>query len=213
MRRVGDYLSRRLHSRAYDVAAAAAAKQTATVRLVDSTLVCMRTTASADLAGVTALIAAWRTNNRVTSYLVENLPPDLWDRPVPGVPRRRVRTIAAHIHNARCGWINSMGAAHGVAVPKSVDARRVPQAELPRAFARSSEGNIALIRLGASRGGRVPSAVWQNFPTDLVHFLTYFVAHEAHHRGQLIMLARQLGCRLPAEVTAGVWQWKTRARE
>jgi uncharacterized damage-inducible protein DinB len=172
----------------------------------------MSTSASADPAGVTALIAAWRTNNSVTTYLVEHLPRDLWDKPVPGVPRRTVRTIAAHIHNARCGWIKSMGAAHGVAVPNPVDARRVPQAELPRALARSSEGIVELIRLGASRGGRVPSAVWQNFPTDLVHFLTYFVAHEAHHRGQLIMLARQLGCRLPAEVTAGVWQWKRRAR-
>lgn len=59
----------------------------------------------------------------------------------------------------------------------------------------------------------VPPAAWQNFPTDLVHFLSYFVAHEAHHRGQLCMLARQLGHRLPADVTAGLWQWKKRARE
>jgi hypothetical protein len=27
------------------------------------------------------------------------------------------------------------------------------------------------------------------------------------------MLARQLGCRLPAEVTAGLWQWSKRAKE
>jgi uncharacterized damage-inducible protein DinB len=46
-----------------------------------------------------------------------------------------------------------------------------------------------------------------------VHFLSYFVAHEAHHRGQLCMLARQLGHRLPAEVTGGLWQWKKRSRE
>lgn len=51
------------------------------------------------------------------------------------------------------------------------------------------------------------------FPTDLVHFLNYFVAHEAHHRGQLILLARQLGHRLPTSVTGGVWQWTRRARE
>ena len=72
---------------------------------------------------------------------------------------------------------------------------------------------IALIRLGMARGGALPPAAWQNFPTDLVHFLSYFVAHEAHHRGQLCLLARQLGHRLPAQVTAGLWQWKTRAKE
>ena len=162
---------------------------------------------------VEALIAAWRTNNRVTTYLIENLPAELWSETVPGMPRRTVRTIAAHIHNARCMWIKSLGARHGVALPARVDIRKVRQSELSRALARSSEGIIALIRLGAERGGSVPPAYWQNFPTDLVHFLNYFVAHEAHHRGQLILIARQLGHRVPQKVVDGVWQWKTRSRE
>jgi uncharacterized damage-inducible protein DinB len=160
-----------------------------------------------------ALIAAWRTNHRVTTYLIENLPVELWSMSVPGAPRRTVRTIAAHIHNTRCMWIKMIGASHGVAVPVNVNARTVKPGELTRALARSSEGMIQLIRLGVARGGAIPSAAWQNFPTDVVHFLSYFVAHEAHHRGQLCLLARQLGHRLPAEVTAGLWQWKKRARE
>lgn len=160
-----------------------------------------------------ALIDAWRTSNRVTVYLIENLPPELWSMTVPGSPRRTVRSIAAHIHNVRCMWIKMIGARHGVAVPPAVNARTVRPPELARALARSSDGIIELIRLGAARGGAIPPANWQNFPTDLVHFLSYFVAHEAHHRGQLCMLARQLGHRLPAEVTAGLWQWKKRSRE
>lgn len=163
--------------------------------------------------GDRALIAAWRTNNRVTMYLIENLPPELWSMNVPGVPRRTVRTIAAHIHNVRCMWIKMIGASHGVAVPRTVNARSVQPKELLRALTRSSEGIIDLIRLGIARGGNIPSAAWQNFPTDMVHFLNYFVAHEAHHRGQLCMIARQLGHRLPTDVTAGLWQWKKRARE
>ena len=159
------------------------------------------------------LIAAWRTNNRVTVYLIEQLPPELWSMNVPGSPRRTVRMLAAHIHNARCSWIKMIGERHGVAVPKSVDGRTVRPSELKRALERSSRGMIELIRLGLSRDGAIPPAAWQNFPTDLVHFLSYFVAHEAHHRGQLVMLARQLGHRLPVEVTAGLWQWKKRSRE
>jgi len=38
--------------------------------------------------------------------------------------------------------------------------------------------------------------------------LTYFVAHEAHHRGQIIMVARQTGHRLSNAVSAAIWQWK-----
>ena len=162
---------------------------------------------------VESLIAAWRTNNRVTTYLIENLPSELWPENVPGMTRRTVRSVAAHLHNSRCGWIRSLGERHGVAVPERVDARTVRQSQLSRALGRSSEGMIALIRLGVERGGSVPPAYWQNFPTDLVHFLNYFVAHEAHHRGQLILIARQLGHRLPKEVVDGMWQWKTRSRE
>lgn len=160
-----------------------------------------------------ALIAGWRTNNRVTTFLIESLPRELWPKAIPGYPRRTVRMIAAHIHNARCGWIRQLGGRHGVPVPAFVDARRVTPPGLLRALGRSSTGMLRLLDLGLARGGTVPRGAWQNFPTDLVHFLGYFVAHEAHHRGQLCLLARELGHRLPREVTGGLWQWTKRARE
>jgi uncharacterized damage-inducible protein DinB len=43
--------------------------------------------------------------------------------------------------------------------------------------------------------------------------LTYFVAHEGHHRGQIEHVAKQIGVRLPPEETAGLWQWRKRAVE
>ena len=162
---------------------------------------------------VEMLIGAWHTSHRVTVYLIENLPPELWSMSIPGSSRRTIRSVAAHLHNTRCMWIKMIGSQHGIAVPRTVDARTVKPSDLSRALERSSKGIVDVIRLGAARGGTIPPAAWQNFPTDLVHFLNYFVAHEAHHRGQLCMLARQLGHRLPVEVTAGLWQWKKRARE
>lgn len=157
-----------------------------------------------DASGV---IAAWRTNNRATVFLVEHLPVAVWSTQVPGIPRLTVGMIAAHLHNSRCMWIKSLGARHGVKVPKRVDLRRVRPPELVKALARSSQGMIELIELGVAHDGRVPRATWQNFPTDLPHFLSYFAAHEGHHRGQLCMVVRQLGHRLPRNVAAGVWQW------
>ena len=85
-----------------------------------------------------ALIDAWRTNNRVTVYLIENLPPEMWSMSVPGSPRRTVRSIVAHLHNSRCAWIKMIGARHGVVVPKTVNARVVRSSELVRALARST---------------------------------------------------------------------------
>jgi uncharacterized damage-inducible protein DinB len=37
--------------------------------------------------------------------------------------------------------------------------------------------------------------------------LSYMLAHEAHHRGQVFMLAHQLGVPLPHEVMYGLWNW------
>ncbi len=162
------------------------------------------------------LLAAWRTNNRVTIFLVEHLPHELWEGTVPGAPRRTVRMIAGHIHNSRCMWIRTLGKEHGIEVPRAVSRHKVRPKELIRALGHSSRGIISLLTLGCDRGGAIPvsaSYTWRNLPLDVAHVLTYFVAHEGHHRGQIVMLARQLGCRLPAEITGGLWQWSKRARE
>jgi uncharacterized damage-inducible protein DinB len=162
------------------------------------------------------ILAAWRTNNRVTTFLVEHLPSALWGASVPGASRRTVRMIAGHIHNARCMWIKMVGKEHGIPVPDSVDRRRVSRKELVSALKRSSLGIDSLLSLGCDCGGSIPipsTYVWRNLPLDVGHFLTYFVAHEGHHRGQIVLLARQLGHRLPTPTTGGLWQWRRRARE
>jgi uncharacterized damage-inducible protein DinB len=162
------------------------------------------------------LLDGWRTNNRVTVFLVEHLSPELWEAKVPGAPRRTVRMIAGHMHNARCMWIKTLGKAHGIVVPRAVDRRNVRPKELVRALGHSSDGIISLLQLGLDHGGAIPASsayTWRNLPLDVAHVLTYFVAHEGHHRGQIVMLARQLGYRLPVEVTGGLWQFAKRSKE
>ncbi|HTR04569.1 MAG TPA: DinB family protein [Thermoanaerobaculia bacterium] len=164
--------------------------------------------ASLDLSA--AIHEAWTTNDRVTGFLVASLPETVWRAPLPGESRRTVRSIAAHLHNSRCHWIRTLGAEFGIAVPASVDPARVTRRQLSAALNRSSRGMLGLIALGAGNGGRIPASsayTWRNLPLDLGHFLAYFAAHEGHHRGQIVMAARQLGHRLPVAVTGGLWQF------
>jgi uncharacterized damage-inducible protein DinB len=88
--------------------------------------------------------------------------------------------------------------------------------DLAAALKHSGNGILSLLKFGCDQGGTVPTSsvyIWRNLPLDVGHVLTYFVAHEAHHRGQIVMIARQLGCRLPAEITNGLWLWSKRSRE
>lgn len=158
-----------------------------------------------------SIVSAWRTNNRVTIDLIECLPRALWDTPIPNVPRKTIRTIVAHLHNSRCSWLKTLGSEHGIAVPESVDRSKVTLRQLVAALKRSSAGMEKLLKLGLERGGQIPPSkryVWRNLALDVPHVLTYFVGHEAHHRGQIVMVARQTGHKLPAQVLGGLWWWK-----
>src|SRR5512142_187890 len=154
------------------------------------------------------VLIAWRTNDRVTTDLVRQVPLALWRAKVPGEPQRTVGSIAAHFHNSRRNWIRTLGAPHGVAVPRRVDHRTVSRRDLAAALRSSGRGIAA--------GGTVPPTrayTWRNLPLDVGHVLAYFVAHEAHHRGQIVLIARQLGHPLPREAIDGLWQWSTRVKE
>jgi len=156
------------------------------------------------------ILSAWRTNNRATIALVEGLPAALWDTPVPGEPRRTIGMLAAHLHNSRCSWVKTLGQEHGITPPVRVDRRRVARRQLVAALKRSGAGIASLLELGLADGQIPPSKgyVWRNLSLDVGHVLTYFVAHEGHHRGQIVMVARQTDQRLPKSVTDGLWQWK-----
>jgi len=43
--------------------------------------------------------------------------------------------------------------------------------------------------------------------------LSYMLSHEAHHRGQVCMLAHQVGFPLSSKVTSGMWNWEKLWRE
>jgi len=162
---------------------------------------------------VTSLFNAWQTSNQVSIDLIAGLPAPLWRMPVPGEPRRTVRSILAHLHNARCTWVRTLGSAHGIPTPKPVDPRTVTRRQLTAALRASAKGIEGILDLGVACGGRVPPSkayVWRNLALDIGHILTYFVAHEGHHRGQIVLIARQSGYRLPPEALGKLWRWKPR---
>ena len=58
-----------------------------------------------------------------------------------------------------------------------------------------------------------PDGKVKGFRPDVVGMVGYLISHDAHHRGQICALARQLGYSLPKQATFGMWEWGTRWKE
>ena len=148
-------------------------------------------------------------NDRTNQMLIERLDPAAWSAKPPG----KVRNIAAiftHMHNVRTKWIR-LTAPH-LKVPRQLNrahcTSRQARAALAESAARCEE---MLAKALGGRGSRIEKFRrdgWgQPWPVG-PEMLCYMISHEAHHRGQVCMLAHQLGFPLSNELTSGLWNWE-----
>ena len=147
-------------------------------------------------------------NDRLNQMLIERIDPAVWRARPPG----NVRTIAAiftHVHNVRCKWVR-LTAPH-LKVPAQLNRAHCAPAQASAALAESATRCSEM--LAEALGGESSISEFRRdgwakpWPVG-VEMLCYMLAHEAHHRGQVCMLAHQLGNPLPTEVTSGIWNWE-----
>jgi uncharacterized damage-inducible protein DinB len=152
-----------------------------------------------------AVLHAWATSDAITRYLVEQLDESVWSAPPPGGKGRTIAAIAAHLHNVRVMWLKAADAAHPP--PAQLDRHTVTRAQALDALRESHDALRRVLGASLAGDGRV-----KGFKPDVVGFLGYLVAHEAHHRGQMTMLARQLGHPISQGAMFGMWEWGSRGR-
>jgi uncharacterized damage-inducible protein DinB len=159
-------------------------------------------TAANPLLMVDALSGAYATNNRINVYLIENLPDEAWRAKPPGAKGRHIASMVAHIHNVRLMWLKAAGATQ---LPPKMEPETVTKQEAILALETSWQALDELMRQALNGDGRI-----KGFKPDAVSFFAYLVAHDAHHRGQIAMLARQIGHPVPQSTMFGMWEWGTR---
>lgn len=151
----------------------------------------------------TALIKAFDTNNRINQYLIDSVAPAAWKAKPTDGKGRTIAAIVAHMHNVRVMWLKV--SAKGTGIPAQLDRATVTPAQAVHALEHSRQALSELIGRALETDGRI-----KGFRPDVAGFLGYLIAHDAHHRGQIAMLARQLGHPLPQKINFGMWEWGSR---
>ena len=154
-------------------------------------------------------VQIFAANDRCNQIILEHLDPAAWKAKPPG----GVRTIAAiftHMHNVRCKWIR-LTAPH-LQVPTQLNRAKCTPQQVRAALAESTARGCEMLEeaLGCNPGGieKFRRDGWARpWPVGL-EMLCYMTSHEAHHRGQVCMLAHQLGFPVPNKVTSGIWDWE-----
>lgn len=150
-----------------------------------------------------ALLNAFDTNDKINQYLLENLPAEAWRAEPPDGKGRNIAAIVAHMHNVRVMWLKA--AAKETKIPEQLDRTKVTPAQASKGLEQSRSALAAVLKCALENGGRV-----KGFKPDVAGFFGYLIAHDAHHRGQICMLARQIGHPLPQKAMFGMWEWGTR---
>jgi uncharacterized damage-inducible protein DinB len=174
-----------------------------------------------------AAVQIFAANERMNQMLIEHLDPAAWSTKPPTVkpsgkarnitPRTRsIAAIFTHMHNVRCKWIR-LTAPH-LKLPPQLNRAHCTPRQARAGLAESAAGCAEMLAeaLGGCEGGRKNVGRIENFRRDGwarpwpvgAEMLCYMLAHEAHHRGQVCMLAHQLGSPLPIKVMSGIWNWE-----
>lgn len=153
-----------------------------------------------------ALVAAWATHERIHQFLLENLDPSAWSALAPIGKGRTIRGVVAHIHNVRLLWLAHH--APELALSAKLDREQATLEEARAALATSGTAIGELLKKALADNGKLPG-----FKPDVVGFFTYATAHEAHHRGQICLLARAVGKPLEQAQGYGLWEWRKRHDE
>lgn len=155
------------------------------------------------MVSIEQVLETWRDNERINRFLLETIPeggltavPLLKDgRPGRG---RDVGRMFAHLFDARMSHMRNKEKQAAGRLPDFPKGETPPKKDLLKALEVS--GKAVELRLsGAIEAGET---IHTKHP---LNFLGYLIAHDSHHRGQMMLALKQNGYKLTDELRWGPW--------
>lgn len=96
-------------------------------------------------------------------------------------------------------------AATAASIPEKLEGDQFTKDDAVAGLESSRQALKEVLRGSFRTDGRI-----KGFKPGAGSFLAYLLAHDAHHRGQISMLARQLGHPISKSAMFGLWEWGIR---
>ena len=148
------------------------------------------------------LVEAWRTNCRINLLLIDQIKDAGMSSTLSTRGGRGVAGEFAHMHNVRV-WHLQKRAKDLAEELVIFETKAVPtKVQLKKAMKASAKGLEALL-VGALNG----EAKRRGFKKGICTTLAYVVAHEARHRGRILLTLKVSGQTLDKKTQMAIWGW------
>ena len=149
---------------------------------------------------VEQLAETWLINHRVTLKMLDLLPAEVLKATLSERGGRDIARQLAHVHEVRRSRLLKADTPNGIT--HFAKGESPPKAKLRKALDESALGVERLIRRACAEGGAAGG-----FKRGVVAMLGYLIAHESHHRGSILLTAKQTGHTLSDDLRWGIWSW------
>lgn len=144
----------------------------------------------------------WQISNRINLYLINAIPEEHFGDQSSS-KGRTVGEQLAHIHNVRLMWLQASMPELTKDLSK-IEKGTITRKQLVSELTKSAEAISKLLEKGLV-DGKI-----KGFKPHAQAFLGYLIAHEAHHRGQIVLSLKQSGHHLDKKILFGLWEWGTK---
>jgi uncharacterized damage-inducible protein DinB len=147
------------------------------------------------------LLEAWRKANQVNLIFIDQIPDEGMEKTLSLRGGRTVADQLWHLYKVRTQWLE-VSAKDILKKYKEEQEGEVSKKALRKALETSAKAIEELIDRSWANEGKLTG-----FKKGLIPFIAYLVAHEAHHRGNILLTLKQSGIKIPEALKWSIWDW------
>ncbi len=148
------------------------------------------------------LIEAWRANNRINLFLIDKISGEGMQCSLSTRGGKSVARQFTHMHNVRLWQLEARAKDLSKGLYKFGPKEEPSKKELKQALEESADRIEVFLSRILTGDGKARS-----FKRGIYTTLSYFVAHESHHRGSTLLTLKQSGHKLDQKLSYAIWDW------